>query len=164
MKTFEEAWSKNKSALMGYALKLTRNTADAEDLVAETAIRAFRYWGSFKQDVKPITWFGKIMSNCWSDTIRKRKRRGDVISLEDAAVPHEECMTDKRPSPLDELIVKDRSYRFRSILGNESVMRADGYSYEEIARKMNIPKGTVRSRLNRQAIQARRSTSLIQEL
>jgi len=146
--------------LYGAALRLTRNPADAEDLVQETYTKAFAAFHQFKQGTNLKAWLYRILTNTFINSYRKAQRQpsvaGDDIEdwqlaraadhqstgLESAEMAALKIMPDKAVSDaLDSL-----STEFRTVVLLSDV---EGFSYKEIADIMGTPIGTVMSRLNR---------------
>src|ERR1700731_4067422 len=71
------------SALYSAALRMTRNPADAEDLVQETYLRAYRGFGGFREGTNLKAWLYKILTNTFINTYRAKKRRPDEVDLDD---------------------------------------------------------------------------------
>src|SRR5688572_2964989 len=70
------------SALYSAALRMTRNPADAEDLVQETYLRAYRGFGGFQEGTNLKAWLYKILSNTFINTYRAKKRRPEEVDLD----------------------------------------------------------------------------------
>src|SRR5205823_14679644 len=66
------------------ALRMTRNPVDAEDLVQETYLRAYRGFGGFREGTNPKAWLYKILTNTFINTYRAKKRRPDEVDLDDS--------------------------------------------------------------------------------
>lgn len=150
-------------ALYRTALRMTRNPSDAEDLVQEAYLRAFRSLHQFKEGTNLRAWIFRIMTNAYINEYRKRSRRPTNTSLDDIEdfylyghlidsgvqpsgdrpedVVLDRLTADDVISALDEL-----SDEFRQV-----VLLADveGFTYREIADILDIPVGTVMSRLYR---------------
>src|SRR5256885_3581203 len=71
------------SALYSAALRMTRNPSDAEDLVQETYLRAYRGFGGFKDGTNLKAWLYKILTNTFINSYRAKKRRPDEVDLDD---------------------------------------------------------------------------------
>src|SRR2546425_514364 len=80
---FEEEALVSADALYGPALRMTRNTADAEDLVQETYLRAFRAWDRFEPGTNLKAWLFKIMTNLFISGYRQRRREPVTVSTDD---------------------------------------------------------------------------------
>src|SRR5205823_3880804 len=151
------------SALYSAALRMTRNPADAEDLVQETYLRAYRGFGGFREGTNLKAWLYKILTNTFINTYRARKRRpeqSDVEDVEDlylyhrlggleaaaAGVSAEDEVLDRFTESEVKAAIEALPEQFRI-----AVLLADveGFSYKEIAEILDIPIGTVMSRLHR---------------
>jgi RNA polymerase sigma-70 factor, ECF subfamily len=149
------------SSLYGAALRLTRNAADAEDLVQETYLRAYRGFGGFQEGTNLKAWLYRILTNSYINTYRKKQREPQIVegpddvdewylydrlggrNVEGSA---EEAVLDQIPDQAVKDAVESLPERFRL-----PVLLADveGFSYKEIAEIMETPIGTVMSRLHR---------------
>jgi RNA polymerase sigma-70 factor (ECF subfamily) len=151
------------SALYSAALRMTRNPADAEDLVQETYLRAYRGFGGFREGTNLKAWLYKILTNTFINTYRAKKRRPDEVDLDDTEDFYlyrrlgglEAANADRTPEAevLDAIpdeIVKEalealpEQFRMAVLLAD-----VEGFSYKEIAEIMDVPIGTVMSRLHR---------------
>lgn len=169
--------------LYGGAMKLARNTRDAEDLVQDTYVRAFERFHLFKPGTNLKAWMFRVMTNRFINLYRSRKARPglsgeDILKnhgIEDDGVllrdfQSSEAMASlmKHEGFLDSL--DDRLKHGLQALGDDYrevlVMNViGGMAYKEIAEAMSIPVGTVMSRLSRaKAILRERLTSLGQEV
>lgn len=145
------------------ALRMTRNPADAEDLVQEAYLRAFRSLHQFKPGTNLRAWIFRIMTNAYINEYRKRSRRPVNSSLDDLEEFYlYDHLIDSGVQPtsertedvvLDSLTAGDVIDALDGLSDDfrEVVMLADveGFSYREIAEIMDIPVGTVMSRLYR---------------
>jgi RNA polymerase sigma-70 factor, ECF subfamily len=161
--TFAEAAMEHMPSLYSAALRMTRNPADAEDLVQETYLKAYRAYDSFQEGTNLKAWLYKILTNTFINSYRARKRRpeqADVDDIEDLYLFRRlgglEASTAGR-SAEDEVMdlftdseVKEaheslpESFRMAVLLAD-----VEGFSYKEIADIMDVPIGTVMSRLHR---------------
>lgn len=144
------------------ALMYTRNSADAEDLVQEAALLACRGFGSFQPGTNFRAWFLRIVTNCFFQKCRRDKRTGAQVELEDADKLYLYSATaalgmHERPDPAAELMGRlDEEHITAAIeaLPLEYRVVATLYfvqdaTYQDIADTLDIPVGTVRSRLHR---------------
>ena len=151
------------SALYSAALRMTRNPSDAEDLVQETYLRAYRGFGGFKDGTNLKAWLYKILTNTFINSYRAKKRRPDEVDLDDSEDFFlyrrlgglEAAAADRTPETevLDQIpeeVVKEalealpEQFRMAVLLAD-----VEGFSYKEIAEIMDVPIGTVMSRLHR---------------
>ncbi len=156
-KTHRQAYS--------FAVKLTGNPSEAEDLVQETYVRAFRFFHRYDDTLPFTNWLYRIMSNAHIDGVRRRQRL-KTISLEqpteqgtstldipDTARSAETSMVDSAMGEDVEDALSTMTPEFRT-----AVLLADveGMAYEEIAEVMRTSVGTVRSRIHRGRKQLRK--------
>ena len=147
--------------LYSAAMRLTRNSADAEDLVQDTYLRAYRGFGGYTEGTNLRAWLFRILTNTFINTYRKKQRepyQGTIDDLEDWQLGGAESTTatssrSAEAEAIDHLpdsAVKDALQAlpedFRLAVYFADV---EGFSYQEIADMMNTPIGTVMSRLHR---------------
>src|SRR6267142_1762976 len=160
--TFEADALAFLDALYRTALRMTRSEADAEDLVQETYIKAFRFREQFTPGTNLKAWLFRILTNTFINSYRRRQSQPEFTELEDVdEFSLYKRMSDLRTSStsgnpetefLDGLVdseVKDAltelPEKFRSVV----LLDVEGFSYKEIAEMLDIPIGTVMSRLHR---------------
>ncbi len=159
--TFEAEALSYMDQLYAAALRMTRNSADAEDLVQETYAKAFAAQDKFTPGTNLKAWLYRIQTNAFINTYRKKQRepkRSDAESVEDwqlaAAAEHTSAgLVSAEDAALDEL-GDDEVRRALSELSDEFRMAVylsdvEGFAYKEIAKIMDTPVGTVMSRLHR---------------
>lgn len=174
---FEALFGAVAGTAFGIAMRLTRNQADAEDLIQEAALLAFRAFASFEPGTNFRAWFFKILTNCYFSKRRREKSRPVTSDLDDTpdlylyARSAEAGFPTQGPDPAAQLL--DR-------LGTERVVAAiarlpeeyrvvatlyfmEDLSYEEIAEVLGCPIGTVRSRLHRGRKMLQKSLWLVAE-
>jgi RNA polymerase sigma-70 factor, ECF subfamily len=149
------------SNLYGAAMRMTRNPTDAEDLVQETYLRAYRGFAGFKEGTNLKAWLYRILTNSFINTYRKKQREPKIVEgpedidewyLYDklggrsVEVSAENEVLDRIPDTDVKAALESLSENFRI-----PVLLADveGFSYKEIAEIMETPIGTVMSRLHR---------------
>jgi RNA polymerase sigma-70 factor (ECF subfamily) len=147
--------------LYAAALRMTRNPADAEDLVQEAYLRAFRGFSGFKEGTNLKAWLYRILTNSFINTYRKKQRQPQTVEGPDdidewylfdklggrnVEVSAETEVLDKIPDEAVKEALESLPENFRL-----PVLLADveGFSYKEIAEIMDTPIGTVMSRLHR---------------
>ncbi len=160
---FAEQAMEYMSPLYSAALRMTRNPADAEDLVQETYLKAYRGFGGFQEGTNLKAWLYRILTNTFINSYRSKKRRPDETELDEV----EDLYLYRRLGGLeaaqagrsaeDELMdwftdaeVKDaiedlpENFRLAVLLAD-----VEGFSYKEIAEILDVPIGTVMSRIHR---------------
>jgi RNA polymerase sigma-70 factor (ECF subfamily) len=156
---FQQEALPHSQLLYNYALRMTNNVADAEDLVQETYLKAYRFWDSYEQGTNIRAWLFRIMKNSYINRYRKEVREpekvvyDDVTSLlpragDDADDPHD-THESTFGSLLDDEIagaIASLPAEFRTVV---ILCDIEGLTYEEVAEFMESPLGTVRSRLHR---------------
>jgi RNA polymerase sigma-70 factor, ECF subfamily len=146
--------------LYSAAFRLTRNAADAEDLVQETFLRAYRGFHQFEPGTNLKAWLYRILTNTFINSYRKRQREPQTISddqVEDWYLYSKMAEGGLEPSAetavLESLPDEDVQQALSSLPQQFriAVMLADveGFSYKEIAEITGVPIGTVMSRLHR---------------
>ncbi len=155
---FEDRLRNTYKQAYNLAYRLTGNVADAEDLVQETYVRAFRFFHRYDTSLPFLNWLCRIMSNAHIDLIR-RKGRIKATSIDQIGqagsqvyeLPDFEAMPDR--DILDQSFSEHVQEGLESITPEfrTAVLLADveGLEYEDIAQAMNTSIGTVRSRIHR---------------
>lgn len=139
---------------------LTRNRADAEDLVQDTMINAYTYFHTFRQDSNLNAWLNRIMTNAYIDTHRKAKRQPPSFSIDQisaellaAQSPNSTTGASAEDQALSGTLDAELATAVRSLpeVFRVAIYYADveGLSYNEIAEITGAERGTVMSRLHR---------------
>src|SRR3954466_2218973 len=150
-------------SLYGAAMRMTRNPSDAEDLVQETYLKAYRGFGGFQEGTNLRAWLYRILTNTFINTYRSKKRRPEETELDEvedlylyrklggleaaaAGRSAEDELMDIYTDDEGKEAMESLPEQFRM-----AVLLADveGFSYKEIADILEIPIGTVMSRLHR---------------
>jgi RNA polymerase sigma-70 factor (ECF subfamily) len=161
--TFADQAMEHMPSLYTAALRMTRNAADAEDLVQETYLKAYRGFGGFQEGTNLKAWLYRILTNTYINRYRQQKRRPDETDLDDVeefflyrrlggleAASASRSAEDELMDLLTEEEVKDaveslpEQFRLAVLLAD-----VEGFSYKEIADILEVPIGTVMSRLHR---------------
>jgi RNA polymerase sigma-70 factor, ECF subfamily len=161
--TFAEQAMPFMDGLYSAALRMTRNPSDAEDLVQETYLKAYRAFHTFQEGTNLKAWLYRILTNTYINQYRAKKRRPDETDLEEV----EDLYLYRRLGGLegatagrsaeDELLEHLTSEEVKEAIESlpeqfrMAVLLADveGFAYKEIAEILDIPIGTVMSRLHR---------------
>ncbi|HXO22714.1 MAG TPA: sigma-70 family RNA polymerase sigma factor [Thermoanaerobaculia bacterium] len=158
---FEAAAMPFVDALYNTAYRMTRNSEDAEDLVQETYLKAYRYYDKFEEGTNFKAWLFKIMKNTFINNYRKKQQTpalsdfSDIEESFESQVSEEAARQIKNPEEefLENVLDEDvqgaldklpPDYRMVVILAD-----LEGFSYKEIADILEVPVGTVMSRLYR---------------
>ena len=150
-------------ALYTAALRMTRNPADAEDLVQETYLKAYRAFASFELGTNLKAWLYRILTNTYINTYRAKKRRPEIADVEDiedlylyrrlsgdqatglGRSAEEEALERFTDTDVKEAIESlPDTFRMAVLLAD-----VEGFSYKEIAEITDVPIGTVMSRIHR---------------
>ena len=136
--------------LYNFALRLTSNREKARDLVQDTSLRAFRYREKFKMGTNFKGWIATIMRNTFINNYRKEKRQRTVSEpVEELAYGLESRAV---PSYAGEINLRVQEiYRKIEAIGElysvPFLLHYQGYEYQEIAERLDLPMGTVKSRI-----------------
>src|SRR4051812_46340557 len=160
---FAELAMEHMSSLYTAALRMTRNPADAEDLVQETYLKAYRGFGGFQVGTNLKAWLYRILTNTFINNYRAKKRRpeqSEIEDVEDLYLYHrlggleaaaagrsaeEEVLDHFTDSDVKDAIeALPEQFRLAVLLAD-----VEGFSYKEIAEILDVPIGTVMSRLHR---------------
>mgnify|MGYP000043844365 FL=1 len=149
--------------LFSTALRMTRNSSDAEDLVQETYIKGWRSFHTFQEGTNLRAWLFRIMTNTYINKYNAQKRKGTEVELDDV----EELFLYKRLGSIDQSQLSSSAEdQMLDLFTDDEVKNAleslpedfripvllsdvDGFAYKEIAEMLEIPIGTVMSRLHR---------------
>ncbi len=156
---FTEEFLPHADALYNFAFHLAYDDAIAQDLVQDTYLKAFRFADSYKEGTNAKAWLFRILKNGFINDYRKKSRRPNQVDFEDFLVFQDQ---------IDNTKVKHLDLRddiFQDMLGDEITKAinelpvdyktvillcdVEGFTYEEISKILDIPIGTVRSRLHR---------------
>ena len=161
--TFAERAMEYAPQLYSTALRMTRNAADAEDLVQETMMRGYRSFETFEEGTNLRAWLYRILTNAFINRYRSKQRRPMETDLADI----EDLYLYKRVASLENAAATlSAEDQFLDLLTDDEVKSAvedlpdtfklpviladvEGFAYKEIAEMLDIPVGTVMSRLHR---------------
>lgn len=156
---FEQEFLPHLDALYTFAYHLTYNEEDANDLVQETYLKAVRFISSYHAGTNAKAWLFRILKNAFINQYRKKSKQPTKVDYEEIVNYHDE--EDTNFSSYMDL----REEMFQGMMGDEVtnainslpvdfrvvllLCDVEGFTYEEISKIVNIPLGTVRSRLYR---------------
>jgi RNA polymerase sigma-70 factor (ECF subfamily) len=142
--------------LYSYALVLTRNRAEAEDLVQETYVRAIQAMKRLRADSNIKGWLFTILRNVWFNQLRKRRNGPEMIAIEagddvsnhgiEPSKDSYDLYVSKTEAEQVQAAIQDLPRQFREVI---LLREYEELSYQEIASILNCPIGTVMSRLGR---------------
>jgi len=158
-KEFEQQALPHMEVLYNYALRITRNAEDANDLLQETYLKAYRFWDKFEQGTNLRAWLFRIMKNTYINLYRKEVKEPDTVDYDEIEgyynIIRDESSDDNdlQQKIFGQLLDDDVSRALESLPEEFKTVvilcDIEGLSYEEIAEFLQIPVGTVRSRLHR---------------
>lgn len=146
-------------ALYNFALRLTTDPIDAEDLVQETIVKAFRFFNSYEKGTNAKAWLFRILKNSYINIYRKKSKQPHQVDYDEVSTYYETVRSEQS----DTTDMEDIMYRdmlddqitgalqrlpedFRMVV---LLCDVEGFTYEEIANMLDVPIGTIRSRLHR---------------
>jgi RNA polymerase sigma-70 factor, ECF subfamily len=160
---FEELFSPIFQMAYGTAMRLTRNRTEAEDLVQDAALLAYRAFGSFQRGTNFKAWFFRILTNAFYSRHRKEKHEKANLSSDDVPALYlynktaEAGLHGRESDPasaiMDQLDTEQVSEALEALPTEYRVVATlyfiQDFSYQQIAEVLECPVGTVRSRLHR---------------
>ncbi len=166
---------KHETRAYQYAFRLTRNPEEAADVVADGFVRVYNALHNFKGQSAFTTWLYRILTNCYLDA-RKKERNKSTTSLEavlqtaegeverqiedPSASPYEDVERGARETSIEDAVGLLPDYQRAMIV----MVHGESMTYEEIAAALDLPVGTVKSRLNRARVSLRELLVRDQEL
>jgi len=158
-KEFEREALPHMDALFNFALRMTGDSDDANDLVQDTFLKAFRFFDKFEKGTNCKAWLFRIMKNTFINTYRKKTKEPDKVDYEEV----ENFYENVKPSSTDSAHLEKEIYDnllddeisaaiaslpddFKTVIILSDI---EGFTYDEIADFIDCPVGTVRSRLHR---------------
>jgi RNA polymerase sigma factor (sigma-70 family) len=156
---FDNEFMPHINSMYNFAYRLTFDEDDAKDLVQDTYLKAYRFIDSFQQGTNAKAWLFRILKNSFINDYRKKKK-------EPAKVDYQEVETFYNSEEVDRQITPDlRVEALQDMMGDEIsnalnsldvdfrtviiLCDLEGFKYDEMAKILDIPIGTVRSRLHR---------------
>ncbi len=158
-KDFNEEIIPHLDALYNFGLRLTSEPNDAEDLVQDTIVKAYRFFDSYEKGTNAKAWLFRILKNSYINNYRKKSKKPQEVDYDEVATFYETIRAERtETSDLEdkmfrELIDDDISNAldeipedFRTVV---LLCDVEDFTYEEIANMLDVPIGTIRSRLHR---------------
>ncbi|BDQ02615.1 sigma-70 family RNA polymerase sigma factor [Ignavibacterium sp.] len=156
---FEREAVPHMDALYNFALKMTGDSDEADDLVQETYLKAFRFFDKFEKGTNCKAWLFRIMKNTYINKYRKETKEPDKVDYEEVENFYENVKPSSTDSAhlekdiYDNLLDDELSEAINSLPEDFKTVvilcDIEGFTYEEIADFIDVPVGTVRSRLHR---------------
>ncbi len=156
---FNEEIIPHLDALYNFGLRLTADPNDAEDLVQDTIVKAYRFFSSYEKGTNAKAWLFRILKNSYINNYRKKSKKPQQVDYDEVATFYETIRAERTDtSDLEdkmfrELIDDDISNAldqipedFRTVV---LLCDVEDFTYEEIANMLDVPIGTIRSRLHR---------------
>jgi len=156
---FEKEFMPLIGSLYNFAYRLTLDEDDANDLVQETYMKAYRFFDSYAQGTNAKAWLFRILKNSFINDFRKKSKQPSKVDYQEVESFYnsddvdENITTDLRIESVQEMIgdevanaLNSLAVDFRTII---ILCDLEGFTYEEMAKILDIPIGTVRSRLHR---------------
>lgn len=156
---FEKEMLPHLKSLYHFGYRLTNNEDDANDLVQDTYLKAYRFFHSYERGSNAKAWLFRILKNSFINVYRKASKEPNKIDYEEA----EAFLNTGKSSYIDSIDAREKI--FRGLIGDEVAKALNSlpvdfriviilcdieeFTYEEIAKIIDIPIGTVRSRLHR---------------
>ena len=156
---FNEEMLPHLDAMYNFALRLTYDATDAEDLVQESLVKAYRFFHSYEKGTNARAWLFRILRNSFINNYRKQSRQPQQIDYDEVSSFYETIRSEQS----DTTDMEDKMYRemmddevsealarlpedFRTVV---MLCDVENFTYEEIANMLDVPIGTIRSRLHR---------------
>ncbi len=146
-------------ALYNFAIRLSSDPNDAEDLVQDTIVKAYRFFASYERGTNAKAWLFRILKNSYINNYRKQSKQPYQVDYDEISTYYESVRSERSDTTDMEEIM------YRELLDDEVttalnklpedfrtvVLLCDieGFTYEEIANMLDVPIGTIRSRLHR---------------
>jgi RNA polymerase sigma-70 factor (ECF subfamily) len=156
---FDKEFMPHINAMHNFAYRLTFNDDDANDLVQDTYLKAFRFMDSFEKGTNAKAWLFRILKNSFINDYRKRSKEPSKVDYQDVETYYNSDEVDRQITPdlrveaLQDMIGDEISNAlnaldvdFRTVI---ILCDLEGFKYDEMAKILDIPIGTVRSRLHR---------------
>jgi RNA polymerase sigma-70 factor (ECF subfamily) len=156
---FEDEFLTHIHSIYNFAYRITFNEDDAKDLVQETYMKAFRFIDSFQKGTNAKAWLFRILKNSFINEFRKKAKEPPKVDYQDVETYYnsdeynQPITSDLRLEAIKEKIGDEVSVALNSLeIDFRTVIilcDLEGFTYEEMAKILDIPIGTVRSRLHR---------------
>ena len=156
---FEREMIPHLDSLYNFAIRLTADPIDAEDLVQDTIVKAFRFFGSYEKGTNAKAWLFRILKNSYINNYRKKSKQPQQVDYDEVSTYYENVRSEQSDTTdMEDIMYRDllddqitRALQrlpedFRTVV---LLCDVEGFTYEEIANMLDVPIGTIRSRLHR---------------
>ncbi|MFN7748208.1 MAG: sigma-70 family RNA polymerase sigma factor [Cyclobacteriaceae bacterium] len=156
---FDNEFMPHMSSMYNFGYRLTLNSDDAQDLVQDTYLKAYRFIDSFQKGTNAKAWLFRIMKNSFINDYRKKRKEPNKVDYQEVEAYYNSEDVDRQITPdlrvdvLQGMLGDEISNAlnaldvdFRTVI---ILCDLEGFKYEEMAKILDIPIGTVRSRLHR---------------
>jgi RNA polymerase sigma factor (sigma-70 family) len=157
---FDKEFMPHIDSMYNFAFRLTNDEDDANDLVQDTYLKAFRFINSFERGTNAKAWLFRILKNSFINDYRKKSKEPAKVDYQDVETTYNstedaemDATTDLRTETVQDMIgdevanaLNSLPVDFRTVI---ILCDIEGFTYEEMAKILDIPIGTVRSRLHR---------------
>ncbi|HAC16463.1 MAG TPA: RNA polymerase subunit sigma [Bacteroidetes bacterium] len=156
---FEREMIPHLDSLYNFAIRLTTDPIDAEDLVQDTIVKAFRFFGSYEKGTNAKAWLFRILKNSYINNYRKKSKQPQQVDYDEVSTYYENVRSEQSDTTdMEDIMYRDmlddqitRALQrlpedFRTVV---LLCDVEGFTYEEIANMLDVPIGTIRSRLHR---------------
>ena len=140
----------NRDFLKGFALGFTRDMQDAEDLIQDTMVKALRYKNNFKEGTNIKGWLYTIMRNIFINNYKRKKFQNTIVDTTDNQFfinSSTQMQADTVTTVINEQDIRESIDGLKDEFRVPFNMFVEGYHYDEIAKELGIPMGTVKSRI-----------------
>lgn len=146
-------------ALYNFAIRLTTDPTEAEDLVQDTIVKAYRFFNSYEKGTNAKAWLFRILKNSYINNYRKKSKQPHQVDYDEVSSFYETVRSEQSDTTdMEDIMYRDmlddqvtRALQrlpedFRTVV---LLCDVEGFTYEEIANMLDVPIGTIRSRLHR---------------
>jgi RNA polymerase sigma-70 factor (ECF subfamily) len=158
-KDFDEEIIPHLDALYNFGLRLTSDPNDAEDLVQDSIVKAYRFFSSYEKGTNAKAWLFRILKNSYINNYRRKSKKPSQVDYDEVASFYESIRAERtETSDLEDKMFRDMiddelsnaldniPEDFRTVV---LLCDVEDFTYEEIANMLDVPIGTIRSRLHR---------------
>ncbi|HEX8041845.1 MAG TPA: sigma-70 family RNA polymerase sigma factor, partial [Chryseosolibacter sp.] len=159
LRIFNQEFMPHINSMYNFAYRLTLDADDAKDLLQDTYLKAFRFIDSFQQGTNAKAWLFRILKNSFINDYRKKSKEPSKVDYQEVETFYNSEDVDRQITPdlrveaLQDMIGDEISIALNSLdVDFRTVIilcDLEGFKYEEMAKILDIPIGTVRSRLHR---------------